>query len=111
MVRELRRLEGFDLQVEEVHHIHKKDRPSGTALRIQAEIENAVGRKLPEPVAIRGGGVFGIHRIFAMSADETLTLEHSALNRLVFARGALRAAHWLVLRSPGLYTIENVIEP
>lgn len=107
--RSLAALEGFDFQIEEVHHRHKKDKPSGTALVLQKDLEEAVGRVIPQPVAIRGGGVFGIHRIFAMGEEETLTLEHAAINRRVFARGAIKAAKWLLLRPPGLYKIDDIL--
>lgn len=103
-------LRDFDFQIEEVHHSKKKDRPSGTAKTLQADLEKAVGRKLPEPLAIRGGGVFGIHKVWAMSDEEVLTFEHHALNRAVFARGAVRAADWLLRQKrPGLYSMRDVL--
>lgn len=102
-------LEGFEFQLEELHHKHKKDRPSGTALFLQERLHEAVGKVLPDPVAIRGGGIFGIHRIWAMGEEETITLEHTAMNRRVFARGALKAADWLLSKSPGLYRMDDVL--
>lgn len=99
----------FDFQIEEIHHNKKKDRPSGTALTLQENLEKAVARKLPEPLAIRGGGVFGVHKIFAISDEEMLTFEHTALNRTVFAKGAVRAAAWLAFQKPGLYGIRDVL--
>jgi 4-hydroxy-tetrahydrodipicolinate reductase len=104
----LKGLKEFDLQIEEIHHTRKKDAPSGTALFLQAELEKAVGRDLPEPMAIRGGGIVGLHRVLAMGEEEILTFEHQALNRRVFARGALHAARWLVDRDPGLYKMGDV---
>lgn len=99
----------FDYQIEEIHHNKKKDKPSGTAITLQENLEKAVGRKLPEPLAIRGGGVYGVHKIFAMSDEEVITFEHSALNRTVFAKGAVNAAIWLATQKPGLYTIRDVL--
>lgn len=103
-------LKHFDFQIEEVHHSKKKDRPSGTAKTLQADLEKAVGRKLPEALAIRGGGVFGVHKVWAMSDEEVLTFEHQALNRAVFACGAVRAADWLLRQKrPGLYSMRDVL--
>ncbi len=102
-------LKNFDFQIEEIHHNKKKDKPSGTALHLQAELERSVGKKCPEPVAIRGGGVFGVHKVYAMSDDEVIVFEHSALNRKVFASGAVRAAEWLINKKPGLYDMKDVL--
>jgi Dihydrodipicolinate reductase len=100
---------GFDFQVEEFHHNKKKDKPSGTAITIQENLEAVVGKKLPEPLAIRGGGIYGVHKIYAMSDEEVLMFEHSALNRAVFAKGAVTAALFLAKQKPGLYTIRDVL--
>lgn len=98
----------FDVQVTETHHTRKKDKPSGTALLLQDAIV-AKKKNVPPPLSIRGGGVFGIHRIDLMSEDETITIEHQALSRTVFARGALDAALWLQKKKPGVYTMDDVI--
>ena len=68
-----------------------------------------MNKKLPEPLAIRGGGIFGVHKIFAMSDQEVLTFEHTALNRTVFAIGAVQAAIWIAKQKPGLYQIRDVL--
>jgi 4-hydroxy-tetrahydrodipicolinate reductase len=104
------RLKGFDFQIEEFHHRHKKDKPSGTALLLQDVLKKSTETNVPEPVSIRGGGIFGIHRLYAMSPDETLTIEHTALNRSVFAKGALAAAQWLVGQKPGLYKLKDTLK-
>ena len=109
MLAEFSRLEGFQFQIEELHHVHKKDKPSGTALFLQEKLKSAVGNDVPAPLAIRGGGIFGIHRAWAMGEEEVITLEHNAMNRRVFARGALRAAVWLLDQKPGLYTMDDVL--
>ena len=109
MMSELKNLKGFEFQIEELHHKRKKDKPSGTALFLQQKLEAAIGESAPSPVAIRGGGIFGIHRVWAMGEEETITLEHNAMNRRVFARGALNAARWLLSQPPGTYTIDDVL--
>ncbi len=109
-VRALKGAEGFDLQVEEFHHRRKKDKPSGTALLIQEELESFLGVKIEKPVSIRGGGIFGIHKVWAMSEEETITFEHQALNRRVFAKGAVQAAQWLKKQKPGFYSMQDLLE-
>lgn len=108
MLKALRALEGFEFQIEEIHHKRKKDKPSGTALFLQENLKAIVG-EVPPPLALRGGGVFGIHKLWAMGDEETITIEHTALNRKVFARGALRAARWIAGRPPGLFTLSDVV--
>lgn len=108
-LRALKGAEGFDLQVEEFHHRLKKDKPSGTALLIQAELESLLGVQLEKPLSVRGGGVFGIHKVWAMSDEETITFEHQALNRRVFAKGAIQAAQWLKNQKPGFYSIQDLL--
>lgn len=109
MLNELRNLKDFEFQIEELHHKRKKDKPSGTALFLQEKLEAAIGTEAPEPLAIRGGGIFGIHRIWAMGEEETITLEHTAINRRVFARGAMKAAQWLISQKPGFYTLNDTL--
>lgn len=108
-LKSLAAISHFDFQIEEIHHNKKKDKPSGTAITLQENLENAVKKKLPEPLAIRGGGVFGVHKVYSMSDEEVLVFEHSALNRTVFARGAVQASKWLVKQKPGLYQIRDVL--
>lgn len=100
----------FDFQIEETHHRHKIDKPSGTALLLQRKLESVLKRKLPEPLALRGGGVFGVHQVHVMGDNETLTFEHRALNRKLFAEGALTAARWIVGKKKGLYSLQDVLE-
>lgn len=108
-IETLSRIRQFDFQIEEFHHNRKKDSPSGTAKSLQESLEKAVGRKLPEPVSIRGGGIFGIHKIHAMAEEEHIVFEHTALNRAVFARGAVEAAHWLCSKKKGYYSMRDVL--
>lgn len=100
----------FDFQIEEIHHNRKKDAPSGTAITLKENLEKAVDKKIPDTLSIRGGGVFGVHKIYALSDEEVITFEHSALNRAVFAKGALRAAKWMAKnKKPGFYQISDVV--
>jgi 4-hydroxy-tetrahydrodipicolinate reductase len=102
-------LKHFDFQIEETHHRYKKDKPSGTGLLLQKKLESVVGRKLQEPLAIRGGGVFGVHQIHVLGESETLVFEHRALNRRLFADGAVAAAAWMAKQKPGLYELKDIL--
>lgn len=99
-----------EVVVEEAHHRHKKDAPSGTAKLIYEEIKTLVDKKtkVPPPISIRGGEVFGIHRVWFFSAGEWLCLEHQATDRKVFARGALKAAQWVSKKKKGLFNFDQV---
>lgn len=97
----------FDFQIEEFHHRGKKDKPSGTALTLQEELLDVTGESLPEVLSVRGGGVFGVHRVWALAEGETLCFEHTALNRDLFASGALKVLKWLVHKSPGFYSMKD----
>ena len=109
-LRGFKELSGFDFQIVETHHSKKIDKPSGTAKWLQEELVSVAQSSVPEPLAIRGGGVFGNHQIWAHSEEESLLLEHRALNRTVFAKGAVRAAEWICGQKPGLYDIRDVLE-
>ncbi|MXV44993.1 4-hydroxy-tetrahydrodipicolinate reductase [Saccharibacter sp. 17.LH.SD] len=119
-------LPDYDAEILEVHHRQKLDAPSGTALAIGRAV--AEGRHVDfESVAranqngkrpdgaigfasLRGGQVIGEHDLHFFTQDEEITLSHRALDRRVFARGALKAAHWLAQnKSPALYTMEDVL--
>jgi len=109
MLEKFTAIDDFDFQIEETHHNKKKDSPSGTAVLLQNRLKKVLARDLPEPLSIRGGGVFGIHRVHAMGPEETITIEHNALNRAVFARGAIRAARWIIGKPKGFYSIRDII--
>jgi 4-hydroxy-tetrahydrodipicolinate reductase len=81
---------GFEVSMKETHHIHKKDAPSGTALTLQS----ALGSKIPIE-SVREGEVIGEHEIVLEAPEETLRFQHRALDRRLFARGALQVAGWL----------------
>lgn len=118
----------FDIEVLEMHHKHKIDAPSGTALLLgQAAAE---GRKLdlakssvrardghtgarPEGhigfATLRGGSVVGEHTVMFAGPDERIELTHKAASRDLFARGAVRAALWAKDKKPGLYSMADVL--
>lgn len=100
-----------DVRVREVHHIHKKDSPSGTALEI-TRILSGVLKKQAEKIpveSIREGEVVGDHTVAFDGVGETLTLTHHAKSRDTFALGALRAARWIVGKPNGLYSMADVL--
>ncbi len=116
----------FDLEIVEAHHRMKKDAPSGTAKTL-AEIlqrarqtktlrhgrEGIVGERGRLEIGIhsvRGGDVVGDHTVIFAGNGERLELTHRAGSRDTFARGAIRAARWVIGKSPGLYDMRNVLE-
>lgn len=107
-MRGLAKVNNFDFAIEEIHHTQKKDRPSGTAKTLHEDLEKITKKKIDAPVSLRLGGVFGIHTVIGASSNEVITLQHQALNRTVFAEGALMAARWLVNQKPGYYSMEEM---
>lgn len=108
-LKQMAALEGFHFQIEEVHHTQKKDAPSGTAKVLQKALAEATGAKLPDPISIRAGGVPGTHKVFAYGSDEVICFEHQALNRKVFAVGALKIAKWIQKKKPKLYEMDDFL--
>jgi 4-hydroxy-tetrahydrodipicolinate reductase len=118
----------YDMEILEVHHRRKKDAPSGTALRLAQILATAVNRDL-EKVAVyerkglvgersdeeigiqtwRAGDIAGEHTVMFGGIGERLELTHRAHNRDNFARGALRAAKWIVKQPVGLYDMQDVL--
>ena len=82
---------GYTPSIEEIHHIHKLDAPSGTAVTLGAIVEESLGEK-PEITSVREGEVPGIHTLTLESACDKLTLRHEAFSREGFAKGAVVAA-------------------
>ena len=102
----------FEVEVQETHHVHKVDAPSGTALKLGEAVAAARGQ---DPATMRyeserRGEVPGDHTVVFSSAAERLRLGHSVATRDVFADGALRAARWVVAREAGLYSMRDVLE-
>jgi 4-hydroxy-tetrahydrodipicolinate reductase len=115
---------GYYVENAEAHHRRKEDAPSGTALRL-AEVVKAArgghyvhgregkpGARRPEEIgvlAMRGGVVIGDHTVYLYGDGERIELTHRASSRDLFARGALRAAGWLVGRPAGRYRLDDVL--
>jgi 4-hydroxy-tetrahydrodipicolinate reductase len=118
----------FDIEILEMHHKHKVDAPSGTALLLGAAAAKGRGIALDATAVrsrdgytgarvdgsigfatMRGGSVVGDHSIVFAGTDETITLSHHAINRAMFARGAIAAAKWAHGQKPGLYTMRDVL--
>lgn len=120
-------LQGFDAEIFEIHHRHKLDAPSGTALHLGRAVADARGLPWPESralrdgptgprrddevglAAVRGGGVTGEHTVYFFGPGERVELTHRAADRSVFAHGALRAARWVVGRPAGLYDVDAML--
>jgi 4-hydroxy-tetrahydrodipicolinate reductase len=120
--------EAFDVEICEAHHRSKRDAPSGTALSLGETVARTRGRSLEEvavyarygkdtPAAhgsigfsvVRAGDIVGEHTVTFAGAGERLEITHRAWDRMTFARGALRAAAWLVGRPAGLYGMQDVL--
>ena len=118
----------WDIEVLETHHRRKVDAPSGTALMLGEAAANGRGVELAEVrsapydgvgeprqtgaigfASLRAGGVVGEHTVMFASEDEVLTLSHSAIDRALFAKGAVAAAAWVRNRRPGLYDMQDVL--
>jgi len=98
----------FNPEIAETHHKMKKDAPSGTAKTL-AEILKAVRNSEIPIQSIREGDIVGEHTVIFSGPAERLELSHRAANRGIFARGALRAAKWITNKSPGLYSMQDVL--
>ena len=96
-------LKDYEVEIVETHHNKKKDAPSGTAKKIAEIIGDA-------PIhSLRFGNVVGEHRVIFAGKSERLELFHRAEDRETFARGALKAAAFIVNQQPGLYSMENLL--
>jgi 4-hydroxy-tetrahydrodipicolinate reductase len=117
----------FNIEVTEAHHKHKLDAPSGTALTLAEAaargrgvelaavrsplVRGSAGPRLDTEIgisSIRGGDVVGDHEVAFLGTGERLMLRHSATDRAIFARGALRAGAWLATQRPGRYQMADV---
>lgn len=106
MVRE------WEVKITETHHKNKFDKPSGTARLLAKSIESVRGEVVPDSAieSLRTGDVVGEHTVVFRGLNEEITIEHRALDRSLFGRGAIRAAKWLCGQTPGMYTIEDTLE-
>jgi 4-hydroxy-tetrahydrodipicolinate reductase len=100
-------LPGWDCDIVESHHVHKKDAPSGTALALGVSAEQ--GGATPRYASLRAGDIVGEHLVQFTTAGERIELVHRATNRDIFARGALHAAAKLAGRAPGLYRLRDLL--
>lgn len=120
--------EDFDIEVLEMHHRHKIDAPSGTALLLgqaaaegrgislaQRSVRSRDGHTGARPegdigfATLRGGSVVGDHTVMFAGAGERIELSHKAESRDIFARGAVKAALWAFDKKPGLYSMTDVL--
>ena len=120
--------EDSDIEIIEAHHRHKKDAPSGTALRMGEVIAETLGRDLkdcavygregftgerPKDVigfeTIRAGDIVGDHTVLFAGLGERVEITHKASSRMTFAKGAMRAALWLEGKPAGLYDMQDVL--
>ncbi len=118
----------YDAEILEMHHRQKVDAPSGTALGLgraiaagrgvaleDVMVDSRHGHTGPRPdgaigfASLRGGQIVGSHSVIFTAAGEQITLAHEALDRRVFATGAVRAALWLHGKPPGLYSMKDVL--
>lgn len=100
---------GWDVQIAETHHRDKVDAPSGTALMLGKAAERGRHGVNVGYASLRGGTVAGDHDVMFLGPNERLILSHRSENRMIFARGALAAARFLIGRPAGLYSMRDVI--
>lgn len=118
--------ENFDIEIIEKHHNQKIDAPSGTALMIADEISETVDdnitynydrhsqRKKREKReigihAVRGGTIVGEHDVIFAGKDEILTVSHTAMSKQIFATGSIKAAKFIYNKTPGLYSMKDLM--
>ena len=101
-------LRGWDCDIVESHHVHKKDAPSGTALALGGSAEQ--GGAQPRYASLRAGDIVGEHLVQFTTLGERVELVHRATNRDIFARGALHAASRLAGRAPGPYQLRDLLD-
>ena len=120
-------LKDFDIEIIETHHRHKKDAPSGTALKLGEEIvaelglsksnfnfkrQDQEGQRKENEIgfsSIRGGNIPGEHTVIFHGDNESVELTHKAHNRKIFSDGAIQAAVWLSTKEKGFYTFKDMI--
>lgn len=104
---------GFEVEISEVHHVHKQDAPSGTALKLGDTIAAARGDDSTAGIRFdseRRDEVPGDHDVVFESSSESLRFAHSAKSRQVFADGAVHAARWILGQPPGLYSMAEILK-
>jgi len=101
-------LPGYRVHIQETHHVHKKDAPSGTALQAGKLIEKVSKQKVTYE-SFREGDVVGDHRVTFTGPMDKVELFHHADSRDIFAAGAIQAAKWVAGKKPGLYSMQDVL--
>jgi len=99
----------YTIKIIEGHHVHKKDAPSGTAKTLAEIIESQSKRKVTDIESIREGEIIGDHKVIFQSPEDTITIDHHAENRDIFAKGALVAAKFLAKKDKGLFNMQDVL--
>jgi 4-hydroxy-tetrahydrodipicolinate reductase len=98
-------IKAYSVTLEETHHTHKKDTPSGTAIDLSDQFDNR-----PQIISHRDEGAIATHVLHLTSTDESVTITHVAKNRDLFAKGAIECAIWLFNKPPKKYTIQDYLE-
>ncbi len=99
---------GYRGNVVERHHVHKKDKPSGSAITIQRILESGSGEKV-EVASVREGETVGMHLVMMDSPTDTILFTHDAKSRVGFAEGAVRAAEWIKGKT-GFYEFPDIVD-
>lgn len=98
-------LPDYQQEIFEIHHLHKLDAPSGTALRLAEALGDKERVKIN---AARGGDVFGEHTVYFLGEGERIEVTHRASSRKVFAKGAIEALHFIAGKSAGCYNLQQI---
>jgi 4-hydroxy-tetrahydrodipicolinate reductase len=99
---------GYRASIVERHHVHKKDKPSGTAVTLQKILESGSDQKV-EIASVREGETVGMHLVMVDSEHDTILLTHDAKSRLGFAEGAVKGAEWIVGKT-GLFEFPEIVD-
>jgi len=99
---------GYRGNIVERHHVHKKDKPSGTAVTIQKLLESGSGERV-EVASVREGETVGMHLVMMDSPNDTILFTHDAKSRVGFAEGAVRAAEWIKGKT-GFYEFPEIVD-
>ena len=99
---------GYRASIVERHHVHKKDKPSGTAVTLQKILESGTDQKV-EIASVREGETVGMHLVMVDSEHDTILLTHDAKSRLGFAEGAVKAAEWIVGKT-GFFEFPDIVD-
>jgi len=100
---------GYKVRVKEAHHIHKKDKPSGTTKLMQGIVKQILGEVDVPAESVREGEIVGDHDIIFESEVDTLKISHSAKTRDIFVLGALKAAKFIATKKKGLFSMQDVL--